>query len=70
MRRDQGIWLAVAALAALLWCGCSGILTEKVENDGNTDRLRVVSGDKWNTYDRSSSKENDMSIMLKKESTF
>ena len=70
MRRDQGVWLAAAALAALLWCGCAGILAEKKENDGNTDRLRVSSGDKWSSYDHTSTKEDDTSIMLKKESTF
>jgi len=62
--------LASAALAVLLWCGCSGILTENLDKSGNADRLRVSSGDKWSTYDRSSNKENDMSIMLKKEQTF
>ncbi len=24
MRREYGVWLAAAALAALLWCGCTG----------------------------------------------
>jgi hypothetical protein len=70
MRRENGVWLAAAALAALLACGCSGILTQNEEPNGNIDRLRVVSGDKWSSYDHSSAKENDKSIFLKKESTF
>ena len=70
MRRDLGIWLAAAALAALLWCGCSAMLAEKTKENDDTGRVRVTSGDKWSNYDHSSGKENDMSIMLKSEQKF
>ncbi len=69
MRREYGVWLAALALAWLLCCGCAGILAE-TEKDGQTERLRVSTTDKWSTYDRNSTKQNESSIMLKKESTF
>lgn len=69
MRRRSGLWLAGAALAALLWCGCSLILAES-EKDGQTERLRVGTTDKWSTYDRNPTKQDESAIMLKKESTF
>ena len=69
MRRRSGLWLAGAALAALLWCGCSVILAES-EKNGQTERLRVGTTDKWSTYDRNPTKQDESAIMLKKESTF
>ena len=69
MRRESGVWLAAAALAALLWCGCTGILAES-EKNGQTETLRVSTTDKWSSYDRNSTKEDESAIMLKKESTF
>ncbi|MFI5329751.1 MAG: hypothetical protein ACHQ2F_01765 [Desulfobaccales bacterium] len=69
MRRRSGLWLAAAALAALLCCGCAGILAES-EKDGQTERLRLGTTDKWSTYDRNSTKQNESVFMLKKESTF
>lgn len=70
MRRNQGIWLAGAALAALLFCGCGGILAENVNEDGNTERILVGTAGKWSYYDRNPTKKDETSIMLKKESTF
>jgi hypothetical protein len=69
MRRQYGIWLAAAALALLLWCGCAGILAE-TEIDGQKERLRLGITDKWSSYDRNPTKRDDTLIMLKKESTF
>ena len=69
MRRESGVWLAAAALAALLWCGCTGILAES-EKNGQTETLRVSTTDKWSSYDRNSTKQDESAIMLKKESTF
>lgn len=69
MRREYGIWLAAAALASLLWCGCTGILAE-TGRGGQTDRVRLGTTDKWSTYDRNSTKQDESVIMLKKESTF
>jgi hypothetical protein len=69
MRREYGVWLAAAALAALLWCGCSGILAES-ESGGQTERLRLSTTDKWSSYDRNSTKQDESVFMLKKESTF
>ena len=69
MLREYGVWLAAAALAAMLWCGCTGILAES-EKNGQTETLRVSTTDKWSSYDRNSTKEDESAIMLKKESTF
>ena len=65
----RGWWLA-AATAALLGLGCSGIIAESLQDDGRVERLRIQGGEKWTTYDRNPLKENDTSIILKKESTF
>ena len=69
MRREYGVWLAAAALASLLWCGCAGILAE-TKNDGQTERVRLGTTDKWSSYDRNPTKQDGSVIMLKKESTF
>ena len=69
MRREYGVWLAAVALASLLWCGCAGILAE-TEQDGQTERVRLSTTDKWSTYDRNPTKQDESTIMLKKESTF
>ncbi len=69
MRREYGVWLTAVALAALLCGGCAGILAE-TERDGQTERLRLGTTDKWSTYDRNSTKQNESVFMLKKESTF
>ena len=39
MRRERWVWLAAAALAALLWCGCAGILSEKVDDEGKIGKV-------------------------------
>jgi hypothetical protein len=70
MRRKDGIWLAVLAAATLLWCGCSGVIAEKEEKNGETETLRLSTPDKWSSYDRNATKDNDSCLMLKKESTF
>ncbi len=70
MRRQKGIWLAGAALAALLCCGCAGIISEKVYDAGQTERLRVSTTDRWSTYDRNPTKQDESCFMLLKESTF
>lgn len=69
MRRRYGLWLAAAALAVMLGCGCAGILAE-TDQDGQTERLRLSTTDKWSTYDRNSTKQDESVFMLKKESTF
>jgi hypothetical protein len=70
MRRNRGVWLAAAALAALLWSGCAGILSENIYEDGKTERVRLSTTDKWSTWDRNPTKQDDSCFMLKKESTF
>jgi hypothetical protein len=70
MRRISKIWLAAAALVALLGSGCAGILAENVREDGQTDRLSLGTTDKWSTYDRNPAKKDESLILLKKESTF
>jgi hypothetical protein len=69
MRREYGVWLAVLALASLLWCGCAGILAE-TEQNGQTERVRLSTTDKWSAYDRNPTKQDESVLMLKKESTF
>jgi hypothetical protein len=69
MRRKYGVWLAAAALAALWCCGCSGILAE-TEQNGQMETLRLGTTASWSSYDRNSIKQDDSTIMLKKESTF
>ncbi len=69
MRREYWVWLAAAVLASLLWCGCAGILAE-TEQNGQTERVRLSTTDKWSSYDRNSTKQNESVLMLKKESTF
>jgi hypothetical protein len=66
----RGRWIWLVAVAALLGCGCSGILAEKVADNGQMERLRLDSGGKWSTYDQNPLKEDESSIMLKKELTF
>ena len=66
----RGRWIWLVTVAALLCCACSGILTEKVAENGQTDRFRLDTGGKWSTYDQNPLKEDESSIMLKKELTF
>ncbi len=68
MRRKRGVWLA--ALVALLWCGCAGIISEKTDEAGHTERLRLSTSDKWSTWDRNPTKQDESCFILKKESTF
>lgn len=70
MRRNLAIWPAAAVLAALLWCGCAGIISEKVGETGQTERLRLSTSDRWSTYDHNPTKQDESCFMLKKESTF
>jgi hypothetical protein len=70
MRRERWVWPAAAALAALLWCGCAGILSEKMDDDGKIERVRVGTTNKWSSWDRNPTKKDESILMLKKESTF
>ncbi len=70
MRREQGIWLAAAALALLLWCGCAGIIAEKTDDSGQTERVRLGTSGKWSSWDRNPTKKDESLFLLKKESTF
>jgi hypothetical protein len=70
MRRKRGVWLAAAALVALLWCGCAGIISESFYDGGKAERLRLSSGDKWSNWDRNPTKQDESCLMFKKESTF
>jgi len=46
MRRTSEIWLAAAALTVLLGSGWAGALAEKVNEDGQTERLSLGTTDK------------------------
>ncbi len=70
MRRKTWACLVSAALAALLWCGCAGVIAEKVNDNGQTEKISVGTIDKWSTWDKNATKKDESLIMLKKESTF
>ncbi len=72
MRREQGFCLAAAtaALALLLWCGCAGIIAQKVDDNGQTETLRLGTSGKWSNWDRNPTKRDESLFLLKKESTF
>ena len=72
MHREQGFWLAAtaAALAVLLWCGCAGIISEKVDDSGQTETIRLGTSGKWSSWDRNPTKKDESLFLLKKESTF
>ncbi len=70
MRRIAIWFLAAVVLAALWGSGCAGILSEKTNADGNTERVRLGTGSKWSEWTRSPLKEDDSCLILKKESTF
>lgn len=72
-------WLPWALAAMLLVSGCSGILMESKDSSGKVERLKIDSGESWDSYDDrprqpfvNSGKHglDDMSIMLKSEKTF
>ncbi len=77
MRGRKADWWLILALVALLGAGCSGVLLESKRPDGGLERVKIDGGESWDTYDdkpryhQSKSKLlDDLSIMLKKESTF
>ena len=70
MRRERWVWLAAAALAAMLWCGCAGIISEKMGESGQTERVRLGTSEKWSSWDKNSTKKDESLFILKKESTF
>jgi len=77
MRGRKAAWWLILALVALLGAGCSGVLLESKRPDGGLERVKIDGGESWETYEdrprypQSKSKPSDeLSIMLKKESTF
>ncbi len=65
--------------AMVLLSGCSGVLMESKDSSGNVDRLKLDSGESWDSYDDrprqpyvNSGKHglDDMNLMLMKEMTF
>jgi hypothetical protein len=63
-------WLGAALAAALVAGSCGGVLTQKVNEEGKIERVRLATGTKWSTLDKSGAKEDDKSLLLKKEITF
>ena len=71
-------WAGRLALGgALLLAGCSGVLFASKHEDGKEARVKIDGGESWDYYDDrpkypfDKRKTNDeMSIMLKRESTF
>lgn len=71
------IWLLILALTALLLAGCSAVLLESKQEDGKLSRVKLDTGESWEFYDGKPKNPfdkkktyDDMSIMLKQESTF
>jgi len=77
---QKGCMLGMGLILLLALTGCSDVLVESKRLDGGVERLRVDGGESWTTYDDKSRNpyskvkkddpQNDMCIMLKKESTF
>jgi len=71
--QKAGGWL-VLVLIILLSCGCSGVLLEAKQEDGTVQRIKVDGGESWSLYEDKpripNKKIDDLSIILKKESTF
>ena len=68
--RKNKWWSGLALLVLLGGTGCAGILQELQYDDGKTERLRIQSGESWKTWDRNSTRGDESSVILKKESTF
>ncbi len=77
--KSRGIrrWLAWGLAAMIMLSGCS--LLEVKDSGGRVDRIKLDTGESWDTYDdrprlphANSGKHglDDMSIMLKSEKTF
>jgi hypothetical protein len=71
------IWGLGLALAALVLAGCSGVLMESKDKNGQVARVKIDTGESWDSYDdkprypfTKKKSTDDMSIMLKKEATF
>jgi hypothetical protein len=71
------IWWLGLGLAALVLAGCSGVLLESKRDDGRQERVKIDTGESWDTYDdkprnpyTKKKTMDDMSIMLKREATF
>jgi len=70
--------LGLGLLVVWMLAGCSDVLVEAKRQDGGVERIRVDGGESWGDYDdklrffsKSKKDQNDdLSIMLKKESTF
>jgi len=63
-------WLGLALTILLGATGCAGILQESLYEDGRAERLRIQGGESWKTWDRNSTREDESSVILKKEATF
>jgi hypothetical protein len=75
--RGSKRWLAWALATAVLLSGCSGVLFESKGNRGTSERLKLDSGEGWESYDKhprypydKKSSNDEMSIMLKSVKTF
>lgn len=74
--KSLGAGLLAIALAFLLG-GCNGVLYEKKESNGTEQRVYLDSGVPWSGYDTTpryrtlkNKDQDDIGIILKKESTF
>ncbi len=77
----QKSWgLGMGLILLLTVAGCSDVLVEAKRPDGGVERVRVDGGESWTSYDdkprnpytkaKKDDPQSDMTIMLKKESTF
>jgi hypothetical protein len=78
--KGQGInrWLPWILAAMVLASGCSGVLMQSKDSSGQEERIKVNTMGNWSSYDirprdhtsRSDDPNDNMGIMLLKESTF
>jgi hypothetical protein len=75
--REFNRWLVWVLAATVGLSGCSGVLFELMESGGTSDRLKIDSGEGWESYDThpryrydKKNSQDEMSIMLKSVKTF
>jgi hypothetical protein len=75
--RELKRWLAWVLAVTVALSGCSGVLFESKEGSGNSEYLKLDSGEGWESYDThprypysKRNSQDEMSIMLKSVKTF
>jgi hypothetical protein len=76
-RTLYGLWIVALAFLILLLGGCNGVLYEKQQADGQTNRLILNKDNGWDSYDitpryysQNPKDTSDFGLVLKNEHTF